>query len=653
MNISKSIPFFGKRLKEIIAVIAGYGVYAVLLILFVGLSSVVSPELMQATQTGKFFAFAYLLCAASVLFLIHKLFVAPSFTFKFTPIDLTLGLLFIYITINRFMLQEAWGLSLRYYELLGLGALYIILRQVDRSIYVWLFIAVIISGCIQAIYGNLQLYGFYPSHHSGFQMTGSFFNPGPYGGFLAVVFPVALGVYLLRHSLLKVQGSKLRVRDLVTSFLYKRNATSIEIDSNSLKNILLRILSLAGVFSILMVLPASQSRAAWLAAAISGGYLIAVKYQWIDRFKHRLNTYTKRISVMVLAGLMVLGVGYGLYTFKPDSADGRMLIWNVSSTMVMDSPWVGHGFDRFKALYMNYQAAYFQENLESETAGLADNVYYAFNEPLQFVIENGAVGIVMLLALVLSIFAASDGRHKPLLDIAKAGLLSIIVFSLFSYPMQILPIKVIGVLLMATVATFQTSLSWRFQYNVGPGLSWFRGICVSAAVVAIIATTIAISSLKEAYEEWSTAYNLYQMGAYSQSLAIYEKVETVLDSEGDFLMHYGKALSMAGEHEKAITMLERAEDYLNTTIIQTALGDSYKALGRYEKAEAAYFQAWYMAPGRFYPKYLLAKLYDENDQREKAVETAQELMEKEVKVTSMAIEEIRREMEIIINKGPS
>src|SRR5690606_37096003 len=197
MNISKSIPFFGKWLKEIIAVIAGLGVYAVLIILFAGLSSVVSPELMQGTQTGKFFVFTYLLSAASILFLIHKLFIAPSFTLKVTPIDLTLGLLFIYITINRFMLQEAWGLSLRYYELLGLGALYIILRQVDRSIYVWLFIAVIISGCIQAIYGNLQLYGFYPSHHSGFQMTGSFFNPGPYGGFLAVVFPVALGVYLL------------------------------------------------------------------------------------------------------------------------------------------------------------------------------------------------------------------------------------------------------------------------------------------------------------------------------------------------------------------------------------------------------------------------------------------------------------------------
>jgi hypothetical protein len=40
--------------------------------------------------------------------------------------------------------------------------------------YPWLMLAVIISGIIQAVYGNLQLYGYYPSHHSGFRMTGSF-----------------------------------------------------------------------------------------------------------------------------------------------------------------------------------------------------------------------------------------------------------------------------------------------------------------------------------------------------------------------------------------------------------------------------------------------------------------------------------------------
>src|SRR5690606_24631037 len=87
-----------------------------------------------------------------------------------------------------------------YMELLGLAALYIILRSLKKEVYPYLFLAVIVSGIIQAVYGNLQLWGYYPSYHSGFKMTGSFFNPGPYAGFLAVVFSVALGMYLFRNG---------------------------------------------------------------------------------------------------------------------------------------------------------------------------------------------------------------------------------------------------------------------------------------------------------------------------------------------------------------------------------------------------------------------------------------------------------------------
>ena len=52
-----------------------------------------------------------------------------------------------------------------------------------------------------------------------------------------------------------------------------------------------------------------------------------------------------------------------------------------------------------------------------------------------------------------------------------------------------------------------------------------------------------------------------------------------------------------------------------------------------------------MNPNRFFPKYLLAKLYDETGQKEKAAATAYELLHKEVKVWSTAIEEIKKEME--------
>ena len=153
-----------------------------------------------------------------------------------------------------------------------------------------------------------------------------------------------------------------------------------------------------------------------------------------------------------------------------------------------------------------------------------------------------------------------------------------------------------------------------------------------------------------ANKEWRNAYILYQVAAYDACLNDYRKAYSLLRKDGDFLVNYGKALSMAGKHEKAIEILNEAQDYLSNTIVYTALGDSYKALGQYKKAEQAYLHAWYMIPSRFYPKYLLAKLYNETGQQAEAVAIAKELLNKEVKIESTAIEEIKEEMREIISQ---
>jgi tetratricopeptide (TPR) repeat protein len=107
---------------------------------------------------------------------------------------------------------------------------------------------------------------------------------------------------------------------------------------------------------------------------------------------------------------------------------------------------------------------------------------------------------------------------------------------------------------------------------------------------------------------------------------------------------------MAGEHKKSIEILQEAKKFLQNTIVYTAMGDSYKALGEISEAENRYLFASHMIPSRFYPKYLLATLYDETGQREKAVKTAKELLQKEIKIESPAIKEIHGAMEQIILK---
>ena len=75
-----------------------------------------------------------------------------------------------------------------------------------------------------------------------------------------------------------------------------------------------------------------------------------------------------------------------------------------------------------------------------------------------------------------------------------------------------------------------------------------------------------------------------------------------------------------------------------------------KATGEYMKAEEQYQLAAYTVPHKFYPLYLLAKLYEETGQNEKAVTIAREIMDKTVKIPSQAIEEIREEMQEILDK---
>lgn len=58
------------------------------------------------------------------------------------------------------------------------------------------FYALALLGCIQTIWGILQIYGFTGSYHKMFAVTGSFYNPGPYTGYLAVIFPICLGQML-------------------------------------------------------------------------------------------------------------------------------------------------------------------------------------------------------------------------------------------------------------------------------------------------------------------------------------------------------------------------------------------------------------------------------------------------------------------------
>jgi O-antigen polymerase len=584
------------------------------------------------TVTSKLIYFLYG-CVALLGFYTLYVVSTKTTTIAISRFDLALFALVFYIVINRYAIQPYFGFSIRYIELMGLSFLYLVLRCLSAKNYSWLLLAIIISGIVQAVYGNLQLLGFYASNHSGFKMTGSFFNPGPYAGFLVSVLPIALGMYLYKETLTaQVQAQAKNNSSLLHAFI--KHA--------------FEYIPLLGIVTIVIVLPATQSRAAWLAAIGSSLAIVAFRYAVLTRLFKKINAVKKTVIIVLSAGIVIVGL-FGMYQFKKGSSNGRAFIWKVTTEMIADTPVFGVGFDRFNAHYMNYQAQYFAANGETTEVMVADNSGCAFNEWLQFVAENGLLGLVFLAIAVFVLLKTTTARPFEG-DIVKTGLLAIGVFACFSYPMQILPIKLVLLFLLAMLAN-SDSKPYLLKTSTDHNKQWLYKTLI--LLLGFVGMTNALSytrKLDSGFVTWQNALNSHQYGDYKRAIQEYESVYSIFRKNGDFLMNYGKTLTMSGDYFKAIEVLEQVKHFLNTTVIATALGDSYKAIKQYDKAAIVYQQAANMTPCQFYPNYLLAQLYDEWGQKEKAIVLAEKILNKKIKVPSTAINEIRQKMQEIVTK---
>lgn len=620
--------------------VAAFSTSRILLVGFVAMLILVLPQLnlqeyVLPTITSKLIYFLY---GNVILLGLYTLTVILSkvISISFTRIDILLITLVFYITLNRYFIQSHYGFSIRYIELLGLSFLYVILRTISLKNYPWLLLAVVCSGIIQVVYGNLQLLGYYSSNHSGFKMTGSFFNPGPYAGFLVSVWTIALGMYLFKDSITaQVQSGK------------KNNSQFL----NEVVKFIFEYIPLLGLISVIIVLPALQSRASWIAALVSSGVFMELKYHFLKNSFHKVRVQFQKTFLIVLVFLLLSAGLFSLYHYKKASSDGRVFIWKVTTEMIADAPVFGVGFDRFKAQYMNCQANYFAKNGETAEVQLADNTCYAFNEWLQFVVENGLLDFLLLLMVLFVLFREKiNETNTEKVFIAKAVLLTIGVFACFSYPMQILPIKIV---LIFAVAMLSSSTTLIFQFKIedySTKLILNKIGLVLLACVAMYQTYIYTDNFRQGFIAWNNALNNHQHAEYNLAIQEFELVYPILKKDGDFLTNYGKTLSIAGKSNKAIAVLEQAKQYQNNTIIATALGDSYKATLQYDKAESTYQQAINMTPSKFYANYLLAKLYDDSGQEDKAVSLAKKLLNKKIKIPSTAIKEIRVEMKNILLK---
>ena len=497
-----------------------------------------------------------------------------------------------YVFVSPYPAAEVYG------KAMALGVAYVALRLVipfcGRAFTRLWWVGLCAAGGYELWTGFMQLAGREVSRHHLFDVTGTFFNPGPYAIFVAVVLAVSVAWWYRRGEDCAGRGRWSRAV-----------AWSV---------------AAVAVFCF-PVLVATWSRTAWVAVAVAAACLL-----W------------KAHRRMVLWGMGVaVCAGVAAYFLKQGSADGRLLM-----TMVAGRAWAGewlcgHGLGGYAQAYGAAQEAFFAAHPGSPLSVVAGSPEYAFNGVLGVGVEQGVLGAVP--ALVLGLWSLTVLCRRG--EVSAYGWLVLLVSSLFSYPFALWPFLSLAVAWVALAASLEAGTAevrWWKRTAVWPVVA-VGGLCVwhlSACTARRV----------EAYEEFRRVRGIQDVAF----LEDYRKKYEDLKAYPDFMFTFGSALREAGRYNESNAMLRQGTRVSCDPVFYTLMGNNYRDLGAVAEAESAYRKAFGMLPGRMYPLYRLMKLYEAEGQVHEAEEMARQIAAFRPKVDSPAMREMKNEAKEFLKK---
>ena len=449
-----------------------------------------------------------------------------------------------------------------------------------------------IGGIYEAVLGVLQIVGVARTASPLFGITGSFFNPGPYAGFLAmsVLCVLSFGVICLRK---KIKGYRAIFAVCVLSAVFM---AAVMIVANSRTSIL----------------------------ALCGGFL----WYFLCKFKGEVNWKHMLIGIVALSMVIV-----GLYLYRKDSANGRLLVWRVSADMVLEAPLFGHGIGSFDKEYMIYQGKYFRESPDSGYVQVAGYTKFPYNEFIHISTELGAVG---LLLLVLMLGTALYNCRK----FAKYGtclgsiIVSWIVFACFSYPAEVFVLKGVfaGVL----------GLSGR---RCGEKIVGMKYIFLGSISVVVAFLGIEAQKWKKEKREMMKVMAMMDRKVIGKE-ALTDYIKDNLDKLKLEQYVYDKCVlglcALSGDADEDEGYL----DYVSVSCLNyCAIGDLYRRDAQFDVAEDYYLRAHNMIPTMITPVISLFRMYRDKGDSAMATIYAQKVLDLPLKIENTKTIKARMEAE--------
>lgn len=544
------------------------------------------------------------------LIVLGGLAVAGALCFKNKPswhwIDALVMVWWGYATINYWFLST-YPAGTAYTQFVTTALLYAAVRLLNitqKKQGKLIVVLMALVGGYEAVLGFLQLYGIAASRHAVYIVTGTFFNPGPYSAYLVTILAIC-SAYLYRRYPIYHNPYPIGLTD----------------GKHALGKGVYALCALAAL-AMLMVLPATWSRAAFVSYAV---VLAVLCYQ-----KHR--------KIVWIGGGMALVSGIVFYFLKQDSADGRVLMWMVSVLAIKEHWLTGAGIGGFAQAFAQGQASFFSKYPNSPFITVAGTPQYAFNELLYIGTEQGVIGLLLFLGIVAASLYVLFHRKDEL----AYGWLALLVFALFSYPFALLPFRILGVLFVARAASC-IDLSERNKQKRFSMSGVFLGLVVVATALGMYPSLTRKVDTTRDFNQTRSTHTVF-------FIEDYWKWQDILADNSQYLFTFAKALNQLGRYNDSNAILKQGTRVSCDPMFYVIMGNNYKKLNSPHEAEKAYLKAFHILPNRLYPLYQLMMLYNECERKEDACAMARKIIEFTPKVSSQATEEMKQQAREIIRK---
>lgn len=461
-----------------------------------------------------------------------------------------------------------------------LFVLYLVLRVFSQTCRVpvsAIVVGILICCVYEAVYGISQIANG-TSRHCLYVVTGSFFNPGPYSAYILIGLVIAIIIkkqewHIGNPKMLSVANAVFLVFVAICSF------------------VLCFALSRAALLSLVLV----------------------VLWVWRKQYwKWRLLVWGGFICFAAVC-----------YAVKQGSADGRILTWSASLTSWLHSPWLGVGIGGFRHACGEGIAELYANSPDNVLFASGNVAEYAFSDILKILVEQGVVGFVICGAVVSLTLHNASKRSRPLFY----AMVALLIFSLFSYPFELYPYRVLAVVVCAMVPHKFAIVDYKgFRKAI---------VLVLTGIVTVSVSFFSASQIRQRYDA-DKAVARFSHIRHETFIKDFYKYLPLEDDNPQFLFNFAKTLRAFGRYTDSNAVLRQGISISNDPMFYMVQGNNYMDINFPDYAEQSYLKAYAVMPNRLYPLYRLMLLYEKTGQEEKMKRMAKKIVTSTPKVVSPA-----------------